>query len=246
VASRIETDELQFRALVRFIAEESQRQWNIESITSKAIPLLGDSADPERVENDWIVNFFDKGRLISDDEMQLLWAKILAGEANAPGKFSKRTVNSLASLDSSDAAQFCKLCGTCWYIGEPFPIIVDFMSPILDEHGITEAILFHLEQIGLISMFKGRELYAEGDLPKRVVASYFGESVTLEMSHDAKNELPIGRVILTQVGKELATICPASPIPRYRDATLAYWSRMGVTILPFDPAAFAGSAKRKP
>lgn len=30
--------------------------------------------------------------------MQTLWARILAGEANAPGKFSKRTVNLVGSL----------------------------------------------------------------------------------------------------------------------------------------------------
>jgi hypothetical protein len=37
-------------------------------------------------------------------EMQNLWAQVLAGEANSPGTYSKRTVNFLSSLDKKDAA----------------------------------------------------------------------------------------------------------------------------------------------
>ena len=35
------------------------------------------------MEEDWIANFFDKCRIVSDSEMQSLWARVLAGEANA-------------------------------------------------------------------------------------------------------------------------------------------------------------------
>ena len=63
---------------------------------------------------DWMANFFDKCRIISDEEMQGLWAKVLSGEANAPGSYSKRTVNFLASMDKEDAALFTALCGFAW------------------------------------------------------------------------------------------------------------------------------------
>jgi hypothetical protein len=49
------------------------------------LPELTEAATPEKLEDDWITNFFDKCRLISDEEMQTLWSKVLAGEANAPG-----------------------------------------------------------------------------------------------------------------------------------------------------------------
>ena len=32
------------------------------------------------MDNDWTVNFFDKSRIVSDDEMQNLWSRVLAGE----------------------------------------------------------------------------------------------------------------------------------------------------------------------
>ena len=84
--SRIEITELQRRAVQRFLAEEAIKQNNIESITRRALTDVRENARPEQVEDDWIANFFDKCRLISDDQMQTLWSKVLAGEANSQGR----------------------------------------------------------------------------------------------------------------------------------------------------------------
>ena len=86
--TEIEVAGLRHRAAERFIYEEMKMQSNMEDITQKAIPRLTDNAEPEKIEDDWITNFYDKNRIVSDDQMQDLWAKILAGEANNPGSFS--------------------------------------------------------------------------------------------------------------------------------------------------------------
>ena len=109
-AAKIEISDLERRAIQRFASEEANKQSNIESITQKALPRLKPDAETEKVERDWIVDFFDKCRLISDEEMQHLWAEVLAGEGNSPGQFSKRTVSVLASLDKKDAMAFGTLC----------------------------------------------------------------------------------------------------------------------------------------
>src|SRR5258708_26000038 len=83
--AEIERTERLQRAAIRFLAEETKKQENIESIISKALPEVSEQAKPEQVEDDWIANFFDKCRLISDEDMQKLWAKLLSGEANSPG-----------------------------------------------------------------------------------------------------------------------------------------------------------------
>jgi len=91
--SEIEITDLQRRAIQRFFSEEAKKQQNIESITAMALPQLAEHASPENIEDDWITNFFDKCRLISDLDMQTLWSRLLSGEANSPGRFSKRTIN---------------------------------------------------------------------------------------------------------------------------------------------------------
>jgi hypothetical protein len=87
---QIQITDLHKRAFYRFLEEEAKKQLNIEGITQRALPLLNEKSSPENVEDDWITNFFDKCRIVSDDDMQQLWSRILAGEANSPGAFSKK------------------------------------------------------------------------------------------------------------------------------------------------------------
>jgi hypothetical protein len=70
--SQIQVTDLHRRALHRFLEEEANKQSNIEAITQKALPQLKKNSSPQDVGNDWITNFFDKCRIVSDDDMQKL------------------------------------------------------------------------------------------------------------------------------------------------------------------------------
>src|SRR5438105_2045776 len=120
----------------RFLEEEAQRQKNIEEITNKALPQLKEGSDPSAMEDDWVTNFFDKSRIVSDSEMQDLWSRVLAGEANAPGTYSKRTVNFLPDLDKVDAELFSKLCSFGWMIGNIVPLVFNAQADIYNKQGI--------------------------------------------------------------------------------------------------------------
>jgi hypothetical protein len=96
--SQIQITDLHRRAMHRFLEEEARKQSNIEEITYRALPLLEERARPQELGDDWIANFFDKSRIISDPQMQELWAGVLAREANGPGTFSRKTVNILSDL----------------------------------------------------------------------------------------------------------------------------------------------------
>ena len=148
--SEIQISDLQRRAFYRFLEEEAKKQKNIEEIARQALPQLDDKSKPEQLEDDWITNFFDKCRLISDSEMQSLWSRVLAGEANAPGSYTKRTVNFLSSLDKSDAQLFTSLCNFGWMIAGVSPLIYDVQAAIYNKWGINFNSLSHLDSIGLI------------------------------------------------------------------------------------------------
>ncbi len=77
------------RAMHRFVEEEAKRQENMESITERALPLLESDSDPSKMEDDWVTNFFDKSRIVSDSDMQELWARILAGRQTHQDLFEK-------------------------------------------------------------------------------------------------------------------------------------------------------------
>ena len=148
--SQIQVTDLHRRAMYRFLEEEAKKQSNIEAITQNALPLLEDKSAPQNVADDWITNFFDKSRIVSDGDMQKLWSRVLAGEANAPGAFAKRTVNLLADLDKIDAELFTKLCGFVWQIEGFVPLVFDAQNELYNRSGINFNSLTHLESLGLI------------------------------------------------------------------------------------------------
>ncbi len=145
--AKIEVSEIEQRALTRLVKEEGKKQKNIERITAQAAQQLGDKARPEDLDDDWIVNFFEKCRIVSDNEMQSLWAKLLAGEATTPGTFAKRTVGFVSNLDKTDAHMFTNLCTFVWQIGKDMPLVFDANHEIYQRHDITFNVLKHLDDI---------------------------------------------------------------------------------------------------
>jgi hypothetical protein len=223
---QIQITDLQRRAFHRFLEEEAKKQRNIEEITQQALPLLSDKSQPDKVEDDWITNFFDRCRLISDQEMQKLWSRVLAGEANAPGSFSKRTVNLLSDLDKADAELFTRLCGFGWVIGNVVPMIFEVQDEIYNKQAITFNTLCHLESIGL-AQFDNLAGYLRLSLPKRFQVSYFGKHIVLEMPNEIGNSMSIGKALLTKVGEELARICGGHQVEGFFDYVCEKWRVAG-------------------
>lgn len=227
--SQIEVTDLQRRALGRFVAEEAKKQDNIEKITEKAIPQLENSAKPQDVEDDWITNFFDKCRIISDGEMQSLWAKVLSGEANSPGSFSKRTVNFLGSLDKADAHLFTSLCGFGWFIGEVAPLILNVQESIYNNKGINFKSLTHLDDIGLLS-FNHISSFKRLGFPKRITIFYYGTPLNLEFQTPENNDLEMGKVLLSKTGQQLSKICGSKPVDGFIDYVIELWVKKGIVL----------------
>ena len=223
--SEIELSDLQRRALHRFIEEEAQHQKNMEDITAKALPQLNAEASPDLMDNDWLANFFDKSRIVADNEMQGLWSRVLAGEANVPGTYSKRTVNFLSDLDKVEAELFTKLCGFDWMIGDVVvPLVFDVRAETYNRYGISFDAVSHLESIGLVQFITSNFL-VKSDLPKCVHAHYYGKALKLEMPKNTGNEIEIGHVLLTKVGQELAPICGSSPVEGFWDYVKEQWKK---------------------
>jgi hypothetical protein len=222
-AAAIEVEDLHRRALHRFLLEEGSKQENMEAITSKALPMLSDGAKPEELEKDWITNFFDKCRLISDQEMQTLWSRVLAGEAGSPGTFSKRTINFLGSLDKADAATFTSLCSFCWMVGGLTALVFKIDDAIYKDKGINFGSLTQLDAIGLVR-FDNLAGFRRIGLPKKFPAFYYGRPLELEFPSETNNEIETGHVLLTKLGTELATICGSSANPDFFEYVTRKWT----------------------
>lgn len=204
--SGIELSEIQQRAIERLVHQEARKQENIENITAKAATDLPPDAKTDDLDEDWVAHFFDRCDKVSNEQMQSLWSSLLAGEATNPGTYSKRTVDFIATMDKFDADLFTKFCQFVWVIGEVTPLIFDPQADIYTSQGINFTSLKHLDSIGLIS-FESVSGYRKLRLPKQAMIFYYGMPTLAEFAKEENNEIQVGKVLLTQAGKELVNIC---------------------------------------
>ena len=102
--------------------QEEKRQANIGAVVRQAAVELGDlEVQDYRIDHDWTARFFGDVQDVSTEELQSLWAKVLAGEVEKPGSTSLRTLGILKDLDQSTSILFRTLCSArmAFVIGQP-------------------------------------------------------------------------------------------------------------------------------
>ena len=103
-----ELNGLAMRSAERSLYQEMLKQQNLECVVAKTYGLLDGEPDvpDEPVGQDWMSRFINSVETISDEDMQLLWAKVLAGEVKKPKSYSLRTLENLKNLSKEEALLF--------------------------------------------------------------------------------------------------------------------------------------------
>ncbi|MGD0262586.1 MAG: DUF2806 domain-containing protein [Verrucomicrobiota bacterium] len=105
----IEVSQLWRRAAERLLYTEIERQKNLEAIVHKARIALPERVRDDPVPKDWIMHFFTAAQDVSDEDMQMIWGRILAGEVAEPGATSGRTLQFLKTISKQEAEVFTTL-----------------------------------------------------------------------------------------------------------------------------------------
>ena len=209
-----------------------KQQANMEGITYAALSYLNSYAAPQDVEDDWVTNFFEKCHNVSDEEMQQAWARILAGEANNPGSFSRKTVNVMADLGKADAEMFRNLCRfvcTQWSGRIDMPLVFDFDHEIYNQQGVQFESCAHLEALGLVKM---EGLTSLSLIAKPLFIVSYDEKTVMVESTKEDNRVNVGHIMFTKVGAELSRICQAEPVDGFFEYVCDVWTRKGLTVTP--------------
>ena len=211
--SDIETADLIRRAAVRSVMEEITHQENLERIVEHALGGLLDNASPQDISDDFLTHTLNKCRIVSDDDMRELWGRILAGEANIPGTFSRRTINLVDDLEKGDAELFKSFCRFVVEIdGKVHPIIHGAAPTIYTDYGIDYAAIVRLKGLGLIDR-PGTFFAAElGPYHSELSVQYFEETRKLTFPGEDGNTLLMGNSMFTPSGQELYSICAPDPV----------------------------------
>lgn len=91
-------------------ARETRKLNNVKSVLEKASSHFteGEKVSDEPVDADWTNRFIGIVEDISDETLQDIWGRILAGEVKRPNSYSLRTLDLLRNITKEEAELFVK------------------------------------------------------------------------------------------------------------------------------------------
>ena len=191
------------RTSSRLKAQEILKQVNIENVLEKTQIVLeenkkngDDTASAEPINNDFLTQFINGAGEISDQEMQQLWAKLLAGEIKQPRSFSLRTLSKLKMMTTDEAKLFEKISK---YIISNEYIIRD--EVLLKKYNVSYSYLLYLQDCGIISLV-GAERHYLGNTN----ILYNNLISIIKNKENDGSEIKVNAYVLTTFGKELNRI----------------------------------------
>ena len=213
--------------------QEQKRLANIKSVVSKAAHIVGNQEVPDtEPDHDWTARFFSEVQDVSSEDMQILWAKLLAGEVQKPKSASIRSLGILREMDANTAGIFRKFCSMCMFLELNDRELFDGRVPALGKDaahnslqtfGLSFSALNQLQEYGLIipdfnawmdySLSVWQKKSDEFRLPFR----FQNKKWWLIQSNDEKtlHELKINGPSLSLSGLELSNIVECVPMPEF-------------------------------
>ncbi|WP_269746057.1 DUF2806 domain-containing protein [Nitrosospira sp. NpAV] len=107
-------------------------------------------------------------------------------------------------------------------------MIYEIDNEIYTKHGINLPALQRLKAIGLISLESAG--YVKRKFGKHTRLFYFGKPTKIQFPHAANNQLDLGHVLLSDLGKALASAYNAKRNQEYYEYIIKRWSRQGMVV----------------
>lgn len=202
---------------------------NSKKIYEQAKSHFNSHTQEDKIDNDWLHFFFDKAEKVSNESMQIIWAKLLAGEFNKQGSISRKLIHIISIMDVHSAKSFQTFC---LYVFERYGFVTAYdTEAVLIPAGFYEnSFDFRLKAeewlkqagyedyrdlAGDITMNAGELNSLENlGLVQKVPDSKCGITLMYSLENDEvvyitpqdDNEIPLGQYAFTQEGKQLYKI----------------------------------------
>ena len=139
------------RAMLRNLAQEMNKQQNLESILKYTKDVLEHESEvsKEPVSQTWLSNFFEAAGHVEEEDLQKIWGKLLAGEIKQPNSYSLRTLHILKNLSKKEALLFQKMCKLVMRYNSLY--FIPHREDLVKRYEINYPDISLLEQCGLIS-----------------------------------------------------------------------------------------------
>ena len=225
-----------------------KRLYNLAQIAQKAMDALPSGEVPD-VDPDiaWTSSFANSAQNISSEDMQEMWAKVLAGEVKHQGSTSIRTLGVLSDLDQPTAQMFKRLCS--------LSVSISILGTELDDHrvvslegeigqnslasyGLSYDKFNILNEFRLIHSDYGSWCdYRACIRPLPLAFAYQGRYWALkgETEWEPNKEFRLSGAALTMAGREQSKVVDLEVVSEYDTALKSYFSQHGLAMVLAQP-----------
>lgn len=178
------------------------------------------------VNQEWLERFMDSAGVVSEEDVQLMWGKILASEFENPGSTPHNMIRILSEITPQYAKAFQMICSMqrCLFVIDEFGKVVISARHIVVPYGGNEetmgklglsfAVLNELETLGLIKL-NTLTGYAKTGIPKNHAVCIYVNGKTKELKGRDHESVPSGNVLLTDAGLCLSKITESIQVADY-------------------------------
>ena len=177
---------------------------------------------------------------VSDETLQNLWARLLAGELESPGSVSNDTMSIARDLNKERAGEFQTLCSAALCYSDATPMIVvgcgnpgaDSLRPFALSYDILMRLAHHRLIVNDMNSYIN---VAVGSRQPIVAVQQQELAWLLRWAVDTKPNDATHRIkgiLFTPAGKELFAVVQKTPNPAYTSAMLKTLEQDGWTTIP--------------
>ncbi len=139
---------------------------------------------------------------VNNEQMQTLWAKVLARESIEPNSFSLKTLDCLRNLSSTDAMLFTKI--SSFVVNKLCLINDDYLN---EKYGISYNDILHLDECGLLNSSGAIIVEIKISDNNSTTLAVFDDYILLGKCNLGRKEvISIHEFPLTRAGRELLLI----------------------------------------
>ena len=197
---------------VETLAVEMGKKANLDAVAQYADKMLESESgiseeDVDKIDSEWVNYFVDHASKVTDEDMREIWGAVLAGEINAPGRFSKRALSVIADLGRAEAESFRKACP---YIidtlhGRMLALQIDADYTTYNNGSISYYELSELASRGLFALSGAMEFPVQPDMWETVING----DLIVSIGGDGKQSRGAAQFSpsFTRIGLELSSLC---------------------------------------
>ncbi|WP_239953764.1 DUF2806 domain-containing protein [Pantoea sp. Z09] len=200
------------------IIERVQNEINIAKTLLKAEKELeGQEVEVSEadIESDWINRWRDYACKVSTDEMQSIWARLLAGEVKSPGKFSFRTMEFIKNITKKEAQEIESVLPFIFKEGFIFRGYLQSNRTRYIHKWLSLDILLKMQELGIVQEIHQGNVTINLNGNKGETAFIRCNEKALTFLREGDSDINMPYIAVTQLGIQLAEIAGCNANEEY-------------------------------